>query len=127
MTLTAVSRHLSAVLFDTAMAPLEVLRLRRIRRRLISTASGAVLEVGAGTGANLPFYDPGLVASLTTTDVDDRRTVLDARALRVNPRLARAYGLRPNRRPAAAVCRRRLRYGGGDAGILLRSLRPLRV
>ena len=89
MTLTAVSRHLSAVLFDTAMAPLEVLRLRRIRRRLISTASGAVLEVGAGTGANLPFYDPGLVASLTTTDVDDRRTVLDARALRVNPRLAR--------------------------------------
>lgn len=31
-------------------------KLSRYRRRLLSYASGRVLEMGIGTGANLPFY-----------------------------------------------------------------------
>ncbi|MCC2671989.1 MAG: hypothetical protein K0Q72_4460, partial [Armatimonadetes bacterium] len=38
------------------MAPIEVLSLRRTRRGLVADAPGLVLEVGAGTGLNLPHY-----------------------------------------------------------------------
>ena len=31
-------------------------KFSRYRRRLLSYASGRVLEVGVGTGANLPYY-----------------------------------------------------------------------
>jgi ubiquinone/menaquinone biosynthesis C-methylase UbiE len=31
------------------------------RRRLLAAAGGRVLEIGAGTGANLPHYPPGVV------------------------------------------------------------------
>jgi ubiquinone/menaquinone biosynthesis C-methylase UbiE len=40
------------------MAPLERLALRRLRGRLVSFAQGRILEIGVGTGANLPYY-PG--------------------------------------------------------------------
>ncbi len=39
---------------------LERFSLTRLRRPLLAEARGAVLEIGAGTGANLPLYDPGL-------------------------------------------------------------------
>jgi ubiquinone/menaquinone biosynthesis C-methylase UbiE len=42
--------------YDRGMAPLEKLWLRRMRAQLIAQAKGKVLEVGVGTGANLPFY-----------------------------------------------------------------------
>jgi ubiquinone/menaquinone biosynthesis C-methylase UbiE len=38
------------------MAPLEKLWLRQMRSQLLPLASGHVLEIGVGTGANLPFY-----------------------------------------------------------------------
>ena len=44
------------LVFDALMYPLEVVALRRKRRELIPAARGRVLEIGAGTGANLPFY-----------------------------------------------------------------------
>lgn len=37
---------------------LERFSLTRLRRPLLAAARGAVLEIGAGTGANLPLYDP---------------------------------------------------------------------
>jgi ubiquinone/menaquinone biosynthesis C-methylase UbiE len=42
--------------YDRGMAPLEKLGLARLRARLVPHAKGKVLEVGVGTGANLPFY-----------------------------------------------------------------------
>ena len=41
--------------------------IREKRRKLLATASGRVLEVGAGTGFNLPHY-PESVEDLTLTD-----------------------------------------------------------
>jgi ubiquinone/menaquinone biosynthesis C-methylase UbiE len=38
------------------MVPIEWLSMRRVRRRMVGDAPGKVLEVGAGTGLNLPHY-----------------------------------------------------------------------
>ncbi|OYT70958.1 MAG: hypothetical protein CFK52_09590 [Chloracidobacterium sp. CP2_5A] len=54
--------------YDTCMRPLERRIFAARRRRLIPLATGDVLEVGGGTGANLPFYRG--VRSLTFTDPD---------------------------------------------------------
>jgi ubiquinone/menaquinone biosynthesis C-methylase UbiE len=45
--------------YDLALAPLELAGLARLRRRMVSEAFGAVLEVGAGTGVNFPHYRQG--------------------------------------------------------------------
>lgn len=38
------------------------------REKIVPRASGEVLEVGIGTGRNLPYYDPGKVARLSGLD-----------------------------------------------------------
>ncbi len=42
--------------------------IMRRRQALVSGASGAVLEIGFGSGATLPFYDPAQVTSLTVVE-----------------------------------------------------------
>lgn len=62
--------RLFAALYDVCMAPSEALGLRRMRRRLLAHARGRVLELGAGTGANLPLYPDG--AHVVATEPDAR-------------------------------------------------------
>lgn len=54
--------------YDACMRPLERRIFAARRRALIPLATGDVLEIGGGTGANLPFY--GRIRSLTFTDPD---------------------------------------------------------
>src|SRR5262245_28200301 len=56
-----------ALTYDRQMAGTEQAGLRALRERLLAGASGDVLEIGGGTGANLPFYGPA-VESLTITE-----------------------------------------------------------
>jgi len=56
-----------ALTYDRQMAGTEKAGLRAFRDRLLAGAAGDVLEIGAGTGANLPCYGPA-IASLTLTE-----------------------------------------------------------
>ena len=58
---------LFAMTYDRQIARAEKAGLRAMRERLLADAAGQVLEIGAGTGANLPCYGPE-VKSLTVTE-----------------------------------------------------------
>ena len=60
---------LFALTYDRQMAKVEKTTLRALREILLAEAGGDVLEIGGGTGANLPFYRPG-AGSLTITEPD---------------------------------------------------------
>jgi ubiquinone/menaquinone biosynthesis C-methylase UbiE len=60
--------------YDLGMLPLELVALRRLRRRAFSGLEGRVMELGVGTGVNLSLYGPG--ASVVA--VDASRPMLDA-------------------------------------------------
>ncbi|MEW5317638.1 MAG: hypothetical protein WDW38_008920 [Sanguina aurantia] len=56
-------------------AAAEVLGFPELRKQLIAQASGSVLEVGIGTGLNLPFYTtsgPTAVSQLTGVDLSSQ-------------------------------------------------------
>ncbi|MFQ6101178.1 MAG: class I SAM-dependent methyltransferase [Anaerolineae bacterium] len=74
--------------YDLGMLPLEWLLLRRLRRETFPPLSGDVLEIGIGTGINLPLYGP----EARVTGCDASREML-------------AWaGRRRTRAPAALVC-----------------------
>jgi ubiquinone/menaquinone biosynthesis C-methylase UbiE len=56
-----------ALTYDRQMAGTEKAGLRALRERLLAGAGGDVLEIGGGTGLNLPWYGPD-VRSLTITE-----------------------------------------------------------
>jgi ubiquinone/menaquinone biosynthesis C-methylase UbiE len=64
--MTLRSRFFAAT-YDRQMARVEKAGLRSHRESVLSAAKGRVLEIGAGTGGNLPFYGAA-VASLTLTE-----------------------------------------------------------
>ena len=59
--------RLFAMTYDRQMAKAEKAQLRALRQVLLAAAAGHVLEIGGGTGANLPFYGAE-VGSLTITE-----------------------------------------------------------
>ena len=71
-------------LYDLFMSPLERHALRGMREWLVPQAKGKVLEIGTGTGANLPFYAMDKISSLMLTDIDARPELL-RRRFRRNP------------------------------------------
>ena len=58
---------LFALTYDRQMAKAEKAQLGALRQSLLATADGDVLEIGGGTGANLPWYRPE-TGSLTITE-----------------------------------------------------------
>src|SRR3974390_307006 len=60
-------RRFFAVTYDRVSKGMEDAGLAEMRRNLIEGASGDVLEIGGGTGANLAYYGAG-VESLTVTE-----------------------------------------------------------
>jgi ubiquinone/menaquinone biosynthesis C-methylase UbiE len=65
----SVGDRLFAMYYDRFMAGTEKAGLRERRSALLVNAHGDVLEIGAGTGANLSMY-PATVRSLTVTEPD---------------------------------------------------------
>ena len=80
-----------ALTYDRQIARTEKAGLRAMRERLLAEASGDVLEIGGGTGANLPCYGPA-VTSLTITEPQP-------------PMLRRLETRVRDRRPGATVLR----------------------
>ena len=60
-------RTIFAATYDRMSRKSEEAGLRALRQSLLAGAAGHVLEIGAGTGANLAFYD-GNVESLVVTE-----------------------------------------------------------
>ncbi len=46
-------------LYDALMSAMDVTGFSRWRRKLVGTVENRILEVGCGTGRNLPLYPPG--------------------------------------------------------------------
>jgi ubiquinone/menaquinone biosynthesis C-methylase UbiE len=62
-------KRLFALTYDRMSAKAENAGLGALRKDLLAGASGDVLEIGGGTGANLPYYGPA-VETLTVTEPD---------------------------------------------------------
>lgn len=59
-----------ARIYDIYDAPMEAMGTRKRREKLLRKAHGSVLEVGVGTGRNLPYYPAGV--EVTGIDVSSR-------------------------------------------------------
>jgi ubiquinone/menaquinone biosynthesis C-methylase UbiE len=77
----SVSGWLFACVYDRMTASVEAAGLRARRERLLGSARGRVLEIGAGTGANLPFYGYG-VETITVAEPEAPMARKLARRLR---------------------------------------------
>ena len=75
--------------YDRALLPLEVAALRKLRQSAFSEIGGKVLELGVGTGVNLPLYS----ADAQVVALDASREMLDharRREARTGVRLVQA-------------------------------------
>ena len=81
----SLSGWLFACVYDRITASVEASGLRAHRERLLGSARGRVLEIGAGTGANLPFYREG-VETLTVAEPEAPMSRRLARRIREQPR-----------------------------------------
>src|SRR5262249_31947152 len=58
--------NLFAMVYDRQMAKTEKAGLGSWRRDLIAQAHGDVIEIGAGTGANVQLYGPAVTSLIVT-------------------------------------------------------------
>lgn len=56
--------------YDLLMKPLEKRGIKKARQTLIPLATGTVLEIGAGTGANLELYQMENIDKLIVSDIE---------------------------------------------------------
>jgi ubiquinone/menaquinone biosynthesis C-methylase UbiE len=83
--------RLFATTYDLCQWPAEQLGFRALRRRAVADLSGRVLELGAGTGLNFPFYQAATEVVAVEPDPDMRaRAVGRARVAHVPIRLVDA-------------------------------------
>ena len=94
--------RLFACLYDWITAGPEEAGLRARRERLLEGASGRVLEVGGGTGANLPFYGTA-VEALTITEPEEPMARRLARKARGQSRAIELVQAPAERLPFAAA------------------------
>jgi ubiquinone/menaquinone biosynthesis C-methylase UbiE len=66
----SLKKRLFAATYDRMTAATEQADLRDRRRDLLAQAYGSVMEIGGGTGANLPYYGEA-VTSLTVTEPEE--------------------------------------------------------
>ena len=76
--------RLFAAIYDPFMRSAERACLAAWRAALLEGATGDVLEIGAGTGANLPYYPPA-VAQLRLTEPDPEMLARLRRRVEVAP------------------------------------------
>jgi SAM-dependent methyltransferase len=67
--------HVFAAIYDSSLRRGERAGMADHRRELLSTASGRVLEIGAGTGLNLPFYPQDVDLVLTEPEAPMARRI----------------------------------------------------
>ena len=84
--------------YDRVMAGAEKADLGRHRASLIARARGSVLEIGGGTGANLPFYGKD-VEELVITEPEAPMARRLERKLALHPRSVRVVSARAEELP----------------------------
>lgn len=57
-----------AFFYDKLMGPLEKKWIAKVRKKIVSDLEGNVLEIGAGTGANFPYYSKHKVKRLVSLE-----------------------------------------------------------
>jgi ubiquinone/menaquinone biosynthesis C-methylase UbiE len=67
-----VKKHFDRIawMYDFMESPMELPSVSAWRRELLAEVKGRVLEVGIGTGRNLPYYPPGI--DLTGVDISPK-------------------------------------------------------
>jgi ubiquinone/menaquinone biosynthesis C-methylase UbiE len=87
----SIRARLFAMMYDGQMAKSEEAGLRAMRQRLLADAAGQVIEIGGGTGSNLPYYGPGVESLVVTEPMVPMMRRLEGR---ISERGARAKALR---------------------------------
>jgi ubiquinone/menaquinone biosynthesis C-methylase UbiE len=83
--------HVFAAMYDRMIGKTERAGLSEHRRELLATASGDVLEIGGGTGANLEYYGDGV---RTLTIVEPEKPMLRRLQRHIEQRSPQAKALR---------------------------------
>ena len=77
---------------DASAFATDVLGLDSLRRNLLARASGDVLELGVGTGLNLPGYDASKLSTLTAVDISRGMLAEAEKRAETLPQFARRLG-----------------------------------